>query len=858
MIPDDTKVVSTTETHVVDGGKHTVTKDVVTTTREYVVEKVVVKRKKKPDPEIEDRTTTYQSTLAGDSTIVSPLSKCGSRTSTSSWKQKRSSQLSNYSPPKRTSRRTSDHSPHSQASEPRQNQMPPEGTTITSRSVIHNQIAGTADPSCNRWTSVNGSQTFGGQVGRSGSMRSPRWRKKVILPTPVGDDPTEEHNPLKEYEKTFIQSDFLPRGSQLLSPEEASKAEKQYQNIDEYITELRDNPQNFNLPDSFEEEVTTVETKEEMDSALLQHNYGILMQDGSKCGEQLAKLNTPMRQLVIKPSDFESPAEEKLVQDGQSYYIIRYDAKWFRVRPGLLGGIWIGHDLEDELVTLEFYDSLSAACVADPTWMYFAKGGARKFGGIIRMKCRMHTKEIETRNLFLTQNFFSGYVQLRKIDFLIGRVTSISGWRGTSGMKVWTDKKLSAKSNSIVDDCRAISISFPSESLVTHLAATSGQGTSMTLKIVGVKQFYLQNMQLYKLIPYIFDLKAGGIEVYKRSEEYLQSSLVRMVNSMYNFTKALGQIKTPQKWLSTLLSIGFDAASDEMRWRKTVVRAHNWKMSTVTTKREFEKLSDLEQDQLEMLWNQYKRAINNIEWELMRYTYHRSLSPAWGACVFELENSKTGQLLAYGLMNNVEPATHTLGWHFVNEKLEKSRGGGKGKGKGRGGKKTTSTVKIFKISGNYRLLLIDLVNLPTEISKVKFVAIHCVCFQLPNEAIKYYNILKGTDEYSRDFVGRVFSQPSRVFTFETKDNRLDENYFFSESIITGDMISYDKRRFMEGPFPPHLRDLGVLKLEDKKTACWAHNTKIGKFSVYQKRVSTDDDELDSGVDSGDAKVSEDP
>jgi len=610
------------------------------------------------------------------------------------------------------------------------------------------------------------------------------------------------------YEETFIHSRLLPHESRLLSPGKYA-----FVDIKNYIAELRKNLGAYNLPDGFDQHISSVASIDEVDALLKNINYGLTTLPNSKTQKAIEALQTRVSRLVVKAVDFHSPAEEIQDENGTFYELAATDEN-----PGSRTGMWIGKLLDQKLLALDFYDKLATCTENSDEYKLFSAGGARTFGGLIRMQCKLLSGKTEARNLFLSQNFFQmRYTELRRIQFTMGAITAIKNWRAVSGLQAWKANKLASESNSAVENCRIDHVNFPSQ-VLTHYLSVSTQHRPVSLALLGVKRAQLQRMPLHKILPYVLDLRMDGAERFKQSEVYLHSTLLRLTNAMFNYELALRKITVPQKWVASKLSLGFDTGgTEDLRSDHVECRAHGWDMSTIMSRQDYDRLPIAEQKEQQKIWDNYINGVANINYELMRYTYNRVLCPKFTACVFELETVKDGHLHAYAMLESTDAASYTIYWNFTDAKLNKKINQATGKGKE--GKRMWSNVTITTHANNTRIALQDICNMPHSILKLSNVSIHLLSFQYHKAAALYTNVLKAIRSTSiiNPIRGRIFSQPSRVFNhFQDQDAMISENYFISSHTVTdGSVLKFDDSTspWYSTPYPPHIRDLSILKID---------------------------------------------
>eukprot|EP00397_Hematodinium_sp_SG-2012_P002208 GEMP01002214.1.p1 GENE.GEMP01002214.1~~GEMP01002214.1.p1 ORF type:complete len:979 (+),score=165.16 GEMP01002214.1:210-3146(+) len=642
------------------------------------------------------------------------------------------------------------------------------------------------------------------------------------------------------WQECFEDPELLPRGSQLVSPTESAIEAGHDEDSLSQNTSL-DGHAGFRAPRelarltilrvssndphaSMAEKVwgtKIIATLTQEEEIARKDNYGLSVPKNSKLEKAIKDMQLRLGQIVVRPGDFEKTCQEMAPINGELYprYQVRYRAEWFSRRPGLLGAVWYGHEVEQELDQLRFYDRLLFLAERDPYWRLHATGCVKKFGGLVRLDCDMrYSGKREAKNLILLQNLTSGYIRFRTLTLKIGAETSITGHRGVSRLQRWKDKQISEATNSHLEGYRAELVAHPSEAL-HDLIENASQMDRRTMKfgILRLETTRLQEMGLGHLLQYIFDFKQGGTELWKFSERYVHDSLISWLRGMYNFCNSLERLSPPQKWVDTHLTFGFDATSSEHRWKKCTIRSHNWQSSEITMENEFQNMTRKDREEHTKFWNEYCTSMYRIGWEIARYTVNRALSTKWRGCVFEIECLKNREVYFCSCLRSLNNKRQILELWWRN-------------GKNNAKKRVSMTVAVQEIDDDYSVTVADIVNLPSDIFPGSKFIIHCVAFAKEQDIEGYYTLAKG-ERMTMTMDGRAFSQPSRVHTLgpKVKDIAVQESFYFSRSCVDPTQLDFGDYKLFDQDFPPNLRFLPNPTLESSG----AHFVK--RFSAMSKK-----------------------
>jgi len=310
------------------------------------------------------------------------------------------------------------------------------------------------------------------------------------------------------------------------------------------------------------------------------------------------------------------------------------------------------------------------------------------------------------------------------------------------------------------------------------------------------------------ILPMIFDLRVDGKQLFPHSEQYLHRVLIKLWSELSHCMANLDNITPPQQWLGASLGLGYDINPTSVEKPATVTRLFDWGRSAMESMEDHLALSEKEQHDRDKFWLEYYIALHRVCWEVGRYAFHRALSPAWTAVVFEIESSE-GEICLMGILSDLSPCKE--------RRVELCGPQGKDK------ENFELLVSIACDTTNKEHTDYEITIVRAKVARDGFlcgnnpkkpeVVIHCLAFERSKDARLYYEstiLGSGKHRFGKSpvitLVGRAFAQPSRMFAPQTNIIQGPETFYISTSVLKLEDLQLPKTSvFQERYFWPDLR-----------------------------------------------------
>jgi len=542
--------------------------------------------------------------------------------------------------------------------------------------------------------------------------------------------------------------------------------------------------------------------------------------------------------------------------------------------PGILPDAFIGKDLAHASDEIEFYEKLHEISQDSTKWKEFMTDFCFFHAGVVELPITIATKSAATlsneRTILVLENMKSGMHSFRLLDIKMGYTTGVSGWKGKSSLHAWKNKKIDDNSNSRYEGSRLEGVVGAGHMFDSYVeAAMQGDSFKSLLGEDRLKKFIMQNMSWSQIFPLIFDIRINDEMPFPHAERYMHRCLLDLYQKMCKFVAILYESSPQQQWIGSSIAIAFDAKPIAQTENRTVLKAFDWGRSAIETKEDYLNLSTSQKKERDRYWQEYFKGALNLSWELGRYAYNRATSPKWEAIYFELANFSTGEVPRLGLFRDLKTVVSADVRLVANTtELDKDT-------KKIDSKASWLDIRLDDDGTNFRLEITHL-NLSPEMNdmmrkkKPQDWILWAIAFENTSDAERYFKfvvkhnnnrnaeIRKRSNNKNRagssnvsmmnstmgsfaddtkniNISGRVFPQPSRIFSSLHEFNGKPNNFYFSRAKITN-MKDLD---LPKNSFHNHLKfspDLDLVLPPDKDSAfneilpagmvkCSSHNIK---------------------------------